>query len=79
MAKGLDQKFLHYGITGAFLACIVLPAYDGTRGFAKGRIAKYGFNLNHLSISFKNSLAHISASSPARWCVPSGMPSCSHR
>lgn len=36
---------MYYGIMGAFLACIVLLAYDGTRGFAKGRIAKYGFYL----------------------------------
>ncbi len=36
---------MHYGITGVFLACAVLLLYDGTRGFAKGRIAKYGFYL----------------------------------
>ena len=46
---------MHYGITGAFLACIVLLAYDGTRGFAKERIAKYEFYLFypvHLYIMF---------------------------
>lgn len=36
---------MHYGITGALLACIVLPAYDGTRDFAKGQITRYGFYL----------------------------------
>lgn len=36
---------MHYGIIGALLACIVLPAYDGTRGFAKGQITRYGFYL----------------------------------
>lgn len=36
---------MHYGIIGALLACAVLFLYDGTRGFAKGHIAKYGFYL----------------------------------
>lgn len=33
----------HYGITGALLACFVIFLYDGTRGFIKGNLAKYGF------------------------------------
>ena len=33
----------HYGITGALLACSVIFLYDGTRGFIKGNMAKYGF------------------------------------
>ena len=33
----------HYGITGALLACSVIFLYDGTRGFIKGNLAKYGF------------------------------------
>lgn len=34
---------VHYGITGALLACSVIFLYDGTRGFIKGNLAKYGF------------------------------------
>lgn len=33
----------HYGIIGALLACSVISLYDGTRGFVKGKVAKYGF------------------------------------
>ena len=33
----------HYGITGALLACSVIFLYDGTRGFIKGNLPKYGF------------------------------------
>lgn len=33
----------HYGITGALLACSVIFLYDGTRGFIKSNLAKYGF------------------------------------
>lgn len=33
----------HYGITGALLACSVIFLYDGTRGFIKGNLAKYGY------------------------------------
>lgn len=36
---------MYYGIIGALLACVVQFLYDGTQGFAKGRIAKYGFYL----------------------------------
>lgn len=36
---------IHYGITGALLACGVLLLYDGTRGFAKGWVSKFGFYL----------------------------------
>lgn len=36
---------MHYGTTGALLACAVLFLYDGTRGFAKGWIARLGFYL----------------------------------
>ena len=36
---------MNYGITGAFLASAVLFLYDGTRGFARGRIPKFGFYL----------------------------------
>ena len=32
----------HYGITGALLACSIIFLYDGTRGFIKGSLAKYG-------------------------------------
>ena len=34
---------MHYGITGALLACSVIFLYDGTRGFIHGNMAKYGF------------------------------------
>lgn len=34
---------MHYGSIGAILACVVLVLYDGTRGFIKGNVAKYGF------------------------------------
>lgn len=34
---------VHYGITGALLACSVIFLYDGTKGFVKGNLAKYGF------------------------------------
>lgn len=34
---------MHYGITGALLACAVIFIYDGTRGFIHGNVAKYGF------------------------------------
>lgn len=34
---------MHYGITGALLACVVIFLYDGTRGFIHGNVAKYGF------------------------------------
>lgn len=34
---------MHYGIIGAMLACMVIFLYDGTRGFVKGSMAKYGF------------------------------------
>ena len=34
---------MHYGITGALFACIVIFLYDGTRGFIHGNVAKYGF------------------------------------
>lgn len=46
---------MHYGIMGSFLACAALFLYDGTRGFAKGWIAKLGFYLFypvHLYIMF---------------------------
>ena len=33
----------YYGITGALLACSAIFLYDGTRGFVKGKVAKYGF------------------------------------
>lgn len=33
----------HYGLTGAFLAGAVIFLYDGTRGFIRGRTAKYAF------------------------------------
>lgn len=33
----------YYGITGALLACSAIFIYDGTRGFVKGEVAKYGF------------------------------------
>ena len=33
----------HYGITGALMACSIIFLYDGTRGFIKGNLAKYGF------------------------------------
>ena len=38
-----DNDALHYGITGALLACAVIFLYDGTRGFIHGNVAKYGF------------------------------------
>ena len=34
---------MHYGITGAILASIVIFLYDGTRGNIKGAVAKYSF------------------------------------
>ena len=34
---------MHYGITGALLACAAIFLYDGTRGFIYGIVAKYGF------------------------------------
>ena len=34
---------MHYGGIGALLSCAVLFLYDGTRGFIKGDVAKYGF------------------------------------
>ena len=34
---------MHYGGIGAILACSILFLYDGTRGFIKGDVAKYGF------------------------------------
>lgn len=34
---------MHYGITGALLACAVIFLYNGTRGFIHGNVAKYGF------------------------------------
>lgn len=34
---------MHYGITGALFACVVIFLYDGTRGFIHGNIVKYGF------------------------------------
>ena len=34
---------MHYGITGALFACVVIFLYDGTRGFIHGNVAKYGF------------------------------------
>ena len=34
---------IHYGGIGALLACSILFLYDGTRGFIKGDVAKYGF------------------------------------
>lgn len=34
---------MHYGSIGTILACVVLFLYDGTRGFIKGHVAKYGF------------------------------------
>ena len=34
---------MHYGVTGAFLACAVIFLYDGTRGFIHGIVAKYVF------------------------------------
>ncbi|WP_280121227.1 TraX family protein [Duncaniella muricolitica] len=33
----------HYGLTGAILAGAVIFLYDGTRGFIRGRTAKYAF------------------------------------
>lgn len=33
----------YYGIIGALLACSIIFLYDGTRGFIKGNLAKYGF------------------------------------
>ena len=36
---------MHYGTTGALLACAVIFLYDGTRGFIHGNVAKYGFYL----------------------------------
>lgn len=33
----------HYGITGAILASAVIFLYDGTRGFVRGKVAKYTF------------------------------------
>ncbi|MGI6793772.1 TraX family protein [Bacteroides sp. KG68] len=33
---------MHYGIIGAMHACIVIFFYDGTRGFIRGSMAKYG-------------------------------------
>lgn len=36
---------IHYGVIGAFLACAVLFLYDGTRGFARGKMPKFGFYL----------------------------------
>lgn len=33
----------HYGITGTLLACSAIFLYDGTRGFIKGNLPKYGF------------------------------------
>ena len=48
MVKMLQLLFafplmMHYGITGALLACAVIFLYDGTRGFIHGNVAKYGF------------------------------------
>lgn len=34
---------MHYGSIGASLACMVIFLYDGTRGFIKGNVSKYGF------------------------------------
>lgn len=34
---------MHYGITGAILASIVIFLYEGTRGNIKGAVAKYSF------------------------------------
>lgn len=34
---------LHYGLTGALLASMVIFLYDGTRGCIKGPVAKYSF------------------------------------
>ena len=34
---------MHYGSTGAVLACMTIFLYDGARGFIKGNVAKYGF------------------------------------
>ena len=34
---------MHYGITGALLACAVIFLYDGTRGFIHGNVVKYCF------------------------------------
>lgn len=34
---------MHYGITGALLACAIIFLYDGTRGFIHGNVVKYGF------------------------------------
>ena len=34
---------LHYGVTGAVLACPVILLYDGTRGFVHGKVVKYAF------------------------------------
>lgn len=34
---------MHYGSIGALLACVTIFLYDGTRGFIKGNMAKYGF------------------------------------
>lgn len=33
---------IHYGSIGAILACMTIFLYDGTRGFIKGNMAKYG-------------------------------------
>lgn len=33
----------HYGLTGAMLAGVVIFLYDGTRGFIRGKTAKYAF------------------------------------
>lgn len=49
---------MHYGITGAILASIVIFLYDGTRGKIKGAIAKYSlyafYPLHMLMILFWN-------------------------
>lgn len=34
---------IHYGVTGAIMASMIIYLYDGTRGFVQGSIAKYGF------------------------------------
>ena len=34
---------MYYGCIGALLACMTIFLYDGTRGFIKGNVAKYGF------------------------------------
>lgn len=33
----------HYGVSGAVLASVTIFLYDGTRGYIKGAVAKYGF------------------------------------